>query len=62
MGGTARSSSHLPEKSDCRIRQFARTDIGKHFFFIYSQITKPVVLHLHMEFLLTVLKALKSCT
>ena len=25
MGGTARSGSHLPEKSDCRIRQFART-------------------------------------
>ena len=26
MGGIARSGSHLPEKSDCRIRQFARTD------------------------------------
>ena len=25
MGGIARSGSHLPEKSDCRIRQFART-------------------------------------
>ena len=25
MGGTARSGSHLPEKSDCRIQQFART-------------------------------------
>ena len=29
MDGTARSGSHLPEKSDCRIRQFART--GYHF-------------------------------
>ena len=25
MGGTARSGSHLPEQSGCRIRQFART-------------------------------------
>ena len=26
MGGTARFGSHLPEKSDSQIRQFARTD------------------------------------
>ena len=25
MGGTARSGNYLPEMSDCRIRQFART-------------------------------------
>ena len=34
MGSTARSGSHLPEKSDCRIRQFART---AHYTLAISQ-------------------------
>ena len=41
MGGTARSGSHLPEKSDCRIRQFARTahrGIQKPFFISWANV------------------------
>ena len=45
MGGTVRSGSHLPEKSDCRIRQFART------VYEYALVTYILfILHMQQRF------------
>ena len=61
MGGTARFGSHLPEKSDCRIRQFARTD--KHALHIFDlvEVALSCQAPISFKFLLFEIKHFHTC-